>query len=426
MIASVPLWSVAARAFAAPTRELPITRSGAVGDGNTLNTRAIQGAIDQLASQGGGTVVVPKGTFISGALFLKPKVNLRLTEGAVLKCSTDLANFPSQKTRIEGHFMNFTPAFINASQCDGFQLTGEGTLDGSGMPIWESFWKHRAEDKGFANTGLPRARLALIEGSKDVRIDGITFKDSQFWNCHLYNNNGVLVHNVRFHVPDDYKQAPSTDGIDIDSSRDVTVDGCFFSVTDDCIACKGSRGPHAMEDKDSPAVERIRVRNCTFKRGGGVLTCGSEASVIRDVIAEDCTITGGVRIATLKLRPDTPQHYENITFRNIKSEGPSSGIVRMAPWSQYFDLQGMEPPKSIVKDIRFIGIRGTFNSLGSMKPNPGQTEISDVLFKDIDVTAKNEDLVVSGVSGLKFEDVTVNGKPLKAPSESPANNSAGH
>jgi len=61
-----------------------------------------------------------------------------------------------------------------------------------------------------------------------------------------------------------------------------------------------------MEDKDSPAVEHIRVRNCTFKRGGGVLTCGSEATIIRDVIAEDCKITGGVRVATLKLRPDTP------------------------------------------------------------------------------------------------------------------------
>ena len=153
-----------------------------------------------------------------------------------------------------------------------------------------------------------------------MKIEGITFKDSQFWNLHLYNCDGVLVHKVRFQVPDDYKQAPSTDGIDIDSSRNVTVDGCFFSVTDDCIACKGSKGPHAMEDTDSPPVEHIRVRNCVYKRGGGVLTLGSEATIVRDVIVENCRITGNVRIATLKLRPDTPQHYEDITFRNITSE----------------------------------------------------------------------------------------------------------
>jgi polygalacturonase len=412
LLASAPFWAMAARAVAAPTRELVITKSGAVGDGSTLNTRAIQAAIDRLAAQGGGTVVVPKGVFVAGALFFKARVNLRLAEGGVLKCSTDLANFPAQRTRIEGHFLEkYTPAFINASHCDGFQLTGDGVLDGAGMPVWEAFWKGRAADKGFANTALPRARLALIENSKDVRVEGVTFKDSQFWNLHLYRNDGVLVKGAHFQVPDDYKQAPSTDGIDIDSSRDVTVDGCVFSVTDDCIALKGSKGPHAMEDKDSPAVERIRIRNCTFKRGGGVMTCGSEATIVRDVVAEDCRITGGVRIATLKLRPDTPQHYEDITFRNIVSEGPSSGIVQMAPWTQYFDLQGMTPPQSVVKNLKFIGIKGTFLSFGTIKPNPGQTEISDVLLKDFDVTIKNERLNTSGVKDLKFENVMVNGKP---------------
>ena len=416
VLASAPMWASAAKLSAATSRELLITKCGAVADDSTVNTKMIQAAIDQLAAKGGGTVVVPKGSFVSGALFFKPRVHLRLTEGAVLKCSTDLSNFPAQRTRIEGHFMeHFTPAFINASQCDGFQLTGEGTLDGAGMPIWERFWKNRSENKNFANTGMPRARLALIERSKDVRIEGITFKDSQFWNCHLYKNDGVLVHKVRFQVPDNYRQAPSTDGIDIDSSRNVTVDGCFFSVTDDCIACKGSKGPHAMEDKDSPAVEHIRVRNCTFKRGGGVLTCGSEATVVRDVIAEDCTIQGGVRIATLKLRPDTPQLYEDITFRNITSEGPSSGIIRVAPWSQYFDLQGSAPPKSTVKNLRFIGIKGTYTSFGSIKPNPGQTEMSDVLFKDVDATIKSDNLDVSGVKDLRFENVIVNGKPLSSP-----------
>src|ERR1035441_9326364 len=94
LLASAPLWPLAAKAFAATTRELLITKFGAVADDSTVNTKTIQAAIDQLAAEGGGTVVVPKGVFVSGALFLKPKVNLRLTEGAVLKCSTDLSNFP--------------------------------------------------------------------------------------------------------------------------------------------------------------------------------------------------------------------------------------------------------------------------------------------------------------------------------------------
>jgi len=83
----------------------------------------------------------------------------------------------------------------------------------------------------------------------------------------------------------------------------------------------------------------------------------------------------------------------------------------MAPWSQYFDLQGMEPPKSIVRNLNFVGIRGTYTSFGTMKPNPGQTDISNVLLKNFDVTIKNDKLSTSGVTNLKFENVIVNGKP---------------
>ena len=83
----------------------------------------------------------------------------------------------------------------------------------------------------------------------------------------------------------------------------------------------------------------------------------------------------------------------------------------MAPWTQYFDLQGMEPPKSIVKNLNFIGIKGTYTSFGTIKPNPGQTEISDVLLKDFDVTIRNDKLNTSDVTELKLENVIVNGKP---------------
>lgn len=395
-----------------------ITDFGAVADGATVNTRAIQAAIDHLAARGGGTVVVPPGVFVSGALFLKPKVNLHLEAGAVLKCSTDMANFPVQRTRIEGHFEEkFNPALINAKHCDGLQITGEGILDGAGRPIWDEFWRRRnaaPDPRNFPNLGVPRARLALIESSRGVRIEGITFKDSQFWNLHLYDNDGVTVRGTRFEVPDDYRQAPSTDGIDIDSCRNVTVDGCFFSVTDDCIAAKGSKGPKAMQDKSSPPVEHIRVRNCVYKRGGGVLTVGSEATIVRDIVVENCRIVGNVRVMTLKLRPDTPQHYEDITFRNVTSEATAGAIVSVQPWSQYANLQGQAPPKSVVRNVSLIGIKGRFAAFGVIRPNPGQTEISEVLLKDFDVELERDKLVATGVKNLRFENVMVNGKPQSA------------
>jgi len=417
---STPFWSLAARAAAPAGSRTSIVDVGAVADGATVNTRAIQSAIDSLAAKGGGTVVVPKGVFVSGALFLKPKVNLHFEQGAVLRCSTDMKHFPPQRTRIEGHFEeSFNPALINASACDGLQITGAGTLDGAGMPIWEEFWRLRKaapDPHNFKNLGVPRARLALIENSRGVVIDGITFKDSQFWNLHLYKCQQVQVRNSRFEVPDDYKQAPSTDGIDLDSCQDVTVDGCTFSVTDDCIAAKGSKGPHAMQDKDSPPVERIRIRNCTFKRGNGALTLGSEATVVRDIVVENCTVTDANALAVIKLRPDTPQHYEDIHFRNITlaATRTNNSIIAMRPWSQYFDLKGEAPPKSVVRNISFEGIKGRMGTFGAMKPNPGQTSISDIRFKDVDVQLAKGQPDVAGVEKLRYENVVVNGKPLTA------------
>lgn len=405
--------------------QLPILRGkrasildhGAKADGATLNTRAIQATIDSLASTGGGTVVIPAGTFISGAIFLKRGVHLHLEKGAVLQASTDVAaNFPAQRTRIEGHFEEkFTPALINAKGCDGLRITGEGTLDGAGRPIWDQFWKMRnaaPDPHNFPNIGLPRARLAILEESRNITVEGVTFKDSQFWNLHLYKCDGVTVKNARFQVPDDYKQAPSTDGIDLDSCRNVTVDGCFFSVTDDCIAAKGSKGPNADKDTASPPVEHIRVRNCTFKRGNGIVTLGSEATLVRDVQVENCNVIGEVKIAVLKLRPDTPQHYEDIHFRNITLDGSRAPMVQIQPWSQYFDLKGNTPPKSIVRNVTLTGVKGRFGTFGTIKPNPGQTEIADIVFKDINVTLQDPKLNTEGVKGLKFENVIINGKNI--------------
>lgn len=419
-VLSVPFWSLTAKAMKSP--RAVITDFGAKADGKTINTNAIQSVIDDCFAKGGGTVVIPAGVFVSGALFFKPGVHLHLEKDAVIQCSTDMKNFPRQRTRIEGQYNeSFNPALINADGCNGLKITGEGTLDGAGRPIWDLFWKLRGEavdPPNFPNLSVDRARLALIENSKDVTVEGVTFKDSQFWNLHLYKCQNVLVRNARFEVPDDYKQAPSSDGIDLDSCQDVLVDGCYFSVTDDCIAAKGSKGPLALQDKNSPPVERIRVRNCHFKRGHQAFSCGSEATIIRDVIIEDCKVTGAINLLMLKLRPDTPQRYEDIHLRNISLDNAGGRIMLIEPWAQYNNLKGETPPQSTVRNITFSDIKGRFGSFGSVRPNVGQTEISDITVSRINVTLEKEpELLVSGTTRFRFEQVVVNGKTVAAPTE---------
>jgi len=398
---------------AIPARRASIAKFGAVGDGKTLNTSAIQSAIDQLEKKGGGAVVIPKGIFLSGSIFLKPGVNLFLEEGAVLKGSTNIADYPKMKTRIEGHFEEWIPALVNADQCDHLRISGYGTLDGSGQAFYTAFLNARKANPKVTNLAVERPRLVLIQNCKDIGIRGIMFKNSGFWNLHLYRCQNAVVENVHFTVPENIR-SPSTDGTDIDSCQYVTVRGCTFRVGDDCVCLKGSKGPFAMGDKDSLPVEHIRVENCTFERGGGMVTLGSEATVVRDVVAENCTVSGQVNLAVFKLRPDTPQHYEDIHYRNITLDG-AGRIIDVRPWKQFFDLEGQPPPKSVVTNVTLSNIKGRDGSLGVVQGTTGQTEISDIALQNIDVQLKEGTLDADYVKNFNVENVTINGKPFSLP-----------
>jgi len=391
-----------------------IAEHGAIADGKTLNTKAIQAVIDECAKKG-GTVVIPKGEFLSGSIFLKPGVNLEIQEGGSLKGSTDINDYPKMMTRIEGHFEEWPAALLNGDKVDHLRITGAGTLDGSGQPFWKEFYDKRDLDKKTTNLSVPRPRLTLLQNSKDVKITGINYKNSGFWNLHLYKCQDLLVENCRFTALSGTKpnNAPSSDGIDVDCCQDITISKCFFSVGDDCIALKGTKGPFAMQDKDSPPVERIHILDCVFEAGGGIVTCGSEATIVRDVNVERC-ITRKPTVLRLKLRPDTPQQYENISLKDITME--NGGVIfNIAPWSQYFDLKGQLPPKSIVRNITISNVKGTgSSSLGKIVGNP-DTEFGAIILKNVEVQLKTATLELSDFKGLIFENVVVNGVPMATP-----------
>jgi alpha-L-rhamnosidase len=318
---------------------------------------------------------------------------------------------------------------VNAFKTDHLRITGEGTLDGSGKPFWETFWARLNADPKTTNLGVPRPRLLFIQDSHDVQVSGIRFKDSGFWNFHLYRCRDVLIEGIHVFAP---PQSPSTDGLDIDSSQNVTVRRCRFSVDDDCVAIKGSKGPFAMEDKESPPVENIRIEDCLFDLGHGVLTVGSEATIVRNVTLERCTVAGpGTNrnvLVRLKLRPDTPQLYENIRFNDITLDGHGS-LFSIEPWQQYFDLKGQAPPKRAVRNLTVSNVRGTFGKFGIIHGNDGDV-IDHVTLENIDVKLTNAPPADSavlrfsphaaadsiyprlvGITNLSIKNVTINGEP---------------
>jgi alpha-L-rhamnosidase len=171
-----------------------------------------------------------------------------------------------------------------------------------------------------------------------------------------------------------------------------------------------------MEDKDSPPVEHVRVRNCHFRRGLQLFSCGSEATIVRDVIIEDCQVAGKTNVLMLKLRPDTPQLYEDIHLRNIVGLERSDGrILLIQPWTQYKDLKGAAPPRSAVRNVTLTGVTGRFGSFGVVRPNPGQTEISEILLKNFDVQLTGDSKLAVSDAAVGFQNVIVNGKPVAKP-----------
>ena len=213
--------------------------------------------------------------------------------------------------------------------------------------------------------------------------------------------------------------SPSTDGIDVDSSQNIEIRNCHISVDDDNICMKGSKGPFAMQDTNSHPVEHVHIHDCTFGLGYGALTLGSEATVVRDIEMDHCTISGSDTNSTcvlrLKLRLDTEQHYENIRVHDIKVDGHGA-IIHCDPWTQYFDLKGMPSPVQTVNGVTISKVTGSFGSFGSIN-GPPQSTVQNITLKDMDLQLIQSNYVIKNAKGLVVENVKLNGALFAPPGQ---------
>lgn len=379
---------------------------GAVADDSTINTEAIQQLIDKVSAGGGGVIVVPKGTFKSGALFFKPGTHLHVQEGGMLKGSDDISNYPIMESRMEGQNLDYFPALVNAYNVQGFTITGKGTIDGNGKKFWEAFWQRRKENPQCTNLEVSRPRLVFIWGCDSVQIQDVRLHNSGFWTTHLYQCNFAKILDVHIFAPRTPIPAPSSDAIDLDVCSNVLIKGCYMSVNDDAIALKGGKGPWADEDPDNGPNTNILIEDNSFGFCHAVLTCGSESIHNRNVLLRNCEVEDVARLIHLKMRPDTPQKYEYITLENI--EGSGNNCIYIRPWTQFFDLQGREtPPLSTAENIVFRNITMDVKSF----TNIGITEhdrLKNFTFENMKITAEDSRFDATVFDGLTLNNVTVN------------------
>ena len=316
--------------LSAPPPFYDVRSYGAVGDGVTLTTTALQKAVDACGADGGGKVVVPAGCYLTGPIFLKSHVQVELQPGAVLIGSTNFNDYPPIDGRWEGIERKVYASLFTGRGLHEVSITGRGVLEGQGAVWWDANHKtmdlrKKARIKGREPEHPPgsplrwdRPRMINLYNCTNVLIRDITIRNSPSWNVHPVYCENVTLDNLTILAP---ARSSNTDGVDPDSCRNVRISNCHIDVGDDCIAIKSGY------DQDGRRVgipcENILVSNCAFVHGHGGVTIGSEMSgSVRNVVVVNCVFDGtqrGLRVKTAMGRGGVVEYFRasNLVMRNI-------------------------------------------------------------------------------------------------------------
>ncbi|MBQ6309420.1 MAG: exopolygalacturonase [Prevotella sp.] len=393
-------------------RQYVITDYGVKNDSSLVQTTAIQAIIDRAAQEGGGVIVVPQGTFLTGALFFKQGTHLYV-QGR-LKGSDRIVDYPVVMTRIEGQTCKYFPALVNADGVDGLTIGGHGTIDGNGLNYWREFWLRRSWNPKCTNKDAQRPRLTYISNSKNVTIQDVRLINSPFWTNHVYKSSHVRYLDCYIYAPtekvwdlDPKRGAPSSDAIDIDVCTDILINGCYMHVNDDAVVLKGGKGTWADKDETNGPCERILVQNCRYGRVHGCLTLGSESLHDRNIILRNCSAENTDRVLWLKMRPDTPQHYEYVLVESFT--GKCTRFLFIHPWTQFYEM-GDRPdmPLSACNNIVMRDIRMNCNHFFDVALSDKYT-LRDFTFERIDVTDEKDAFDANLIPTSIVKDVVING-----------------
>jgi polygalacturonase len=325
---------------------------GGKGDGTTLNTGAIQRAIDAAATKG-GTVVFPDGTYLTGAIFVKSGVTLKLDKGVTLLGSRNLDDYPVLPSRIAGIEMRWPAALVNIYRQTHAAIVGAGTIDGDGKVFWERYWALRKayEPRGLrwaSDYDAGRPRLVQVYDSSAVKVGGgLLLRRSGFWTVHVCYSNDVTVDGVTIDNNAE-GHGPSTDGIDIDSSRKVVVANADIAVNDDALVLKAGRdadGLRVNRPTEDVVIHDVKVR---YSKGGIVF--GSETSGgFRNIEAYNLAFDRNTPVGILFKSAHTRGGWgEDIRLHDITMQGTPVVMRVNMNWNPAYSYASIPPD---VKDV---------------------------------------------------------------------------
>ncbi len=338
-----------------PERALNVTDFGAIGNGLTMNTTAINNAIKACSQSGGGTVIIPRGLWLTGPLELANNVNLHLQNGALVIFSPNRSDYPIINLPGKGFT---THPLIYGEKLENVAITGEGVFDGCGenwrpvkkFKMTASQWQNLLKSGGVVNHSgdiwwpsieamqgehyrdsllatkpknelvaedfLPardflRPELVLLNNCKRVLVDGLTFKNSPKWAFHTQHSKNIIIRNVKIN---NEWWAQNGDGIDISSCKNVLIYNCTVTAGDDAICLKSSKTKGQAE----PSLQNVVVRDCIVYRGHGGLVIGSNTDGgMQNIFVDNCIFIGTDIGLRFKSARDRGGLVENVIIRNI-------------------------------------------------------------------------------------------------------------
>ena len=381
-----------------------VLKYGAVGDGKTLCTKAIQKTVDACASAGGGTVYLPAGRYLSGAIFLKSKVTLHIGEGATLLASTNFEDFPPFKPG--WHILSDDTkrsSLITGLDLENIAITGRGTLNGQGKPWWEALRKDKKRKKGQKKLlAYGRPRVINLYRCRNVLLQGVTIVDSPSWTVHPVGCDNLVVEGISIINPE---HGPNTDGVNPESCRNVRISNCFIDTGDDCITLKSGRDEEGRL-KARP-TENVTITNCVMYKGHGAVVIGSEMSGgVRNVTASNIVCVGTDRAVRIKSTRGRGGVVENIRFSNFVVENVREPIYI----TSFYTKTDPEPVSDRTPIFRDIAINHF-----TIKKSPctalilGLPEMPIRRLRITDVAASTKvGLLCDSAVGLELQNVRIN------------------
>jgi len=395
---------------------------GAVPDGKTYCTPAIQKAIDTCAAAGGGRVIFPAGKYLTNALFLKSNVHVEVEAGATVFFTTDFDSVPTIEGRWEGIDRKVWASLFTGLDLENVSITGQGTIDGQGQAWWDAFRKVKKMRREMGLTerepenpaGAPlkyagRPHMINLYRCKNILISGIRVQNSPSWNIHPVLCENLVIDGVAIWAPAD---SPNTDGIDPDSCKNVRISNCTISVGDDCIVIK-SGYKYAETGVSS---ENIAVTNCVFYAGHCGVGIGSETSGgVKNVVASNCICDGtdhGLRFKTARTRG---RWVENVRASNwvMRNVGISMIVTGFYTGGDIHEKKPVDKYTPVIRNIHLSEIVIEGGGKAAVIEGLPELPAESLSICNVVATGTKTGMTCDNVNGMVFDNIVCD--PLKGP-----------